>query len=206
VPCLPSTDVKSDTQEPRYTSRVDQFVSNYARSRVSPDTAQALHRHIHYSTWAGVRAYSEYSKLVLLLTQHGFQGKMEEMGVVNPKTIEPGGVWMQARGFFWDQFATAVKVQTTGAKPVIAGSNFPAMDLIDFRDGKRYLNAAAIQKLLKELELKEEDLHIVSLALPERKPGDICTLGNVHLYRATLPLPRNWKPFRRSFNTCSPHF
>lgn len=65
---------------------------------------------------------------------------------------------------------------------------------------KKQMNVMAIQRLLKGLELKEEDMHIVHL-VPEGMSHILRTTGNVHWYRATIPPPRNWKPFRREFCT-----
>jgi len=165
--------VNPDTQEPIYTSRVDRFVSNYARSEVCLDTAQYLHNRVITSNDSQSHAGREYEQLVaLVLTQHGFQGKMEELGVPNPKTveltIEPGGEWIQAGPGPWDRFITAVKVHTAGAKPVIAATFtscfFPAR--LERSDRSIAGTLLPIQRLLKGLELKEEDTHIVQL-VPE---------------------------------------
>jgi len=124
---------------------------------------------------------------------------MEEMGVPNPKTveltIEPGGAWLWAVKAcpvlgLCDKFTTAVKVQTTGAKPVIAENNVPAINLLDRfnldRERNRQVDVAAIRRLLKEPGLKEEDMHIVQL-VPEGMEPSLSTQGNVRAYRATLP-------------------
>jgi len=177
--------------------------------------AQALHDTV-IKSYDGppTNAGMEYEKLVaLMLIQHGFQGKMDELGVPNPKTvelaIEPGGAWLQAEGVgLWDRFFAAVKSLTAGSKPVIAGSNVHGIDLADRPNRgfnvstvkKKQVSVAAIQRLLKGLELKKEEMHIVHL-VPEGMSPNLSSPGNVHWYRATIPHSRNWKPFRREFST-----
>jgi len=122
----------AETQEPIYTSREVRFVSDYARARASLNMVQALHD-ILVKSDVFSPVGMEYEKLVtLMIIQHGFQGKMEELGVPNPKTveltIEPGGAWLQAGTDSRDKFFAAVKSLTVGS-PVIAGNNVPAIDL-----------------------------------------------------------------------------
>lgn len=208
-------DVATDleTQEPIYTSCVAWFVSNYARARASLNMAQALHDALLLDFDGPSNAGMEYEKLVaLMLTQHGFQGEMEELGVANPKTlkliIEPGGTWLQAGTGLWDRFLTAVKSLTAGSTPVIAGGNVFGIDMADrpnrgfnmLMAKKKPMRMATIKRLLTGLELKEEEMHIVHL-VPEGHSPKLPTPGHLHWYRAIVPPPRNWKPFRREFST-----